>query len=323
MKLSVIIPIYRGGAEWVDCWQAIVANSHLFEKIFLSFNYSDMQTDDLRIIGDVQPANVHVLVHQTKMTATEHSRKIYRWVLSQLPEGFILFLCHDDIIEPDALAEILVRELKTDEAIFGPFRFTTPDNSRRTVIACEFTDSLTGDHRVFANRLLEKTAVAFTASGLIIHSTVFARLVTTHERMQYGCNAEIFWLCNPLIRKIWQGRRPLVVINVRAESEGAILARHRGLFGAAAHSDALLTLTLAFAGYRDAPWIRLGLARQIAAKSILHPWRSLRYGPAHMAALYREDLLTFTDLVTLPLFCLAAVALAAIVRIRNFFDRRR
>ena len=42
-----------------------------------------------------------------------------------------------------------------------------------------------------------------------------------------------------------------------------------------------------------------------------------------MVALYREGFLTFADLVTLPLFGLAAVALAAIVRIRNFFNRRR
>ena len=257
----------------------------------------------------------------TKMTATEHSRKIYRWVLSQLPEGFISSFCHDDIIEPEALPKLLAREFEDRWAVFGPFRFITSDNSRRTVIACEFTDSLTGDHRVFANRLLEKTAVALTASGLIIHSTVFARIVTVNARMQYG--GEMFWLCNPLIRKVWQGRRPLVVINVRAESEGAILKRRQDLFGAAAHSDALLMLTLAFAGYRDAPWICLGLARQIAARSILHPWRSLRYGPAHMVALYREGFLTFADLVTLPLFGLAAVALAAIVRIRNFFNRRR
>lgn len=271
MKLSLLIPVYKGGGYWRECWESVKANLDFFDGVYISFNYSELQEQDVSVIRDFQSDKIHWIRHDWMMSAVGHSAKIDEWLRGFQLSGHIFHLCHDDILCREGLEELSKLELTEEDAVFGPFHFFDDQGIMREMTVREFHQAdgqpLSG---AFFASLQEQRNPTYSISGLILPAGIFQKPYLPWQDFIYGYRSELLHLCNPYVKRVFQGFSPTVKIRLHAGAEGNVQNP------AFQQHDTMLYLLVSFAAYSDSRQ-RMMIARSVGYVIGRNFLRGLRY----------------------------------------------
>lgn len=248
MKLSLMIQVYNGGDYWRQCWDSVVANIDFFDDIFVSVSNSPQQKNDVARVRAYDSPKVHLLVHDSRMTAVEHGKKMWKWVASFEPAGHVFILCHDDILCREGLRELKALDLKKDDAVFGPWHFFSDDGTERDLIVRQFRrDDGKPLSKEFFGFLVDQQPYLINVSGIVIPSEIFKYREFPWNLCRYGSRSEYLFMCSLRIRQVYQPTLPAVKIRRHQNSEGVLASDENNMF------DTLLYLNMAFKVYDKLP----------------------------------------------------------------------
>lgn len=271
MKLSLLIQVYNGGDYWRECWKSVLENQDLFEQIFISISKSPKQEEDIALVRGCKLEKLHWIRQDEKLTSVEHGKRLERWVGSFHQEGHIFILCHDDILLREGLLKLKELDLDENDAVFGPFRFFSREGSGREITVREFHrddgQPIPGEKFCF---LQDQQTFTYNISGTVLPSVLFRIPCVPWHFLHYGYRSENCHLCNPYVKRIWQGAVPAVKIRIHPGSEGAHLSPPDMQY------DTMVYLLSAFAAYRDSV-LRTRLMRSLGYTIRTSPLRGIGY----------------------------------------------
>lgn len=271
MKLSLLIPVYKGGDYWRECWESIKKNLDFFDGVYISFNYSELQEKDFAIIQDCHSDKIHWIRQDRMLVAAEHGRCLDRWLRGFQLSGHIFHLCHDDILCREGLEELSKFELTEEDAVFGPFHFFDDQGILKEMTVREFhrADGQPLSGAFFAS-LQEQRNPTYSISGLILPAGIFQKPYLPWQDFIYGYRSELLHLCNPYVKRVFQGFSPTVKIRLHAGAEGNVQNP------AFQQHDTMLYLLVSFAAYSDSRQ-RMMIARSVGYVIGRNFPRGLRY----------------------------------------------
>lgn len=246
MNLNLRIAVYRGGDYWRECWESVKQNLDMFDGVYISFNYSELQAADIALIQEEPSEKIHWRKENKTLTAVQHCKNTERWFRKFHIEGHVFMLCHDDILLRDGLLELKKLDLqKNDAAIGGVYAFYQDASLHRRPITiheccCRSNTPITAF--MFCH-LFEYRFV--NVSGIVVPASIFHHKYGAWLLLHYGHWAEYCFLCNPEIKKIYQTIHPVVKIRLHQASEGANTTQKAYLY------DALLQFCHIFSVFPD------------------------------------------------------------------------
>ncbi len=241
MKLSLVITVFNGGEYWRECWQSVIENLDVFDRIFVSVSSSPQEERDIEIARSHCSEKIQLLTHKNSMTAVEHLRKIDDWIASSDLEGHVFLLCHDDLLLREGLLQLKQMDLDENDAVFGAWTFFSSCQKSRNLTVRQFyrSDGQPWDKQSFIF-LQDQQLYAMNISGVILPAEVYRKRYFPWHLCCYGARSEYLHLSAPCIKRIWQISDPAIKIRCRSDSEGALLDRRSNQY------DTLLYLSLAF-----------------------------------------------------------------------------
>lgn len=223
MRLNLVIQVYRGGVYWQEAWQSVLACLDDFQSVCISFNFSELQEQDIALVQDCDSPKV-CWIRQTKfLTACEHSVKVYHWLSGLNLQGHFVFFCHDDILSAEGIRELRSLPDSEGDAVFGSFWFFDSDGKHRAIGVRQFAlESQTPLSVTSFARYLFDHRCMISLSGIVLSRSAYFAITPVLFSLKHGCGSEIILLVNPHVRRIYQTRHPMVKIRLHGESEGHI-----------------------------------------------------------------------------------------------------
>ncbi|MBR4676188.1 MAG: hypothetical protein IKP00_17160 [Victivallales bacterium] len=218
MQLHLRIAVYRGGDFWRECWKSVKENWDLFDGIFVSFNLYDGVEDDIAVMQDIQSDKLHWRRQKEFLSAEAHGRVIDEWLRGFNLKGHIFILCHDDILAREGLLELKALDLKENDAAFCGALFFSEDGGRKPIIIHE----LSSDTRFYTPPDIFITtweSKSLNVSRCVIPAMAFHPKVMPCHCLEYGCFAELLYLCTPFTQRIYQTNAPAVKVRCHSGSE--------------------------------------------------------------------------------------------------------
>ena len=218
MQLHLRIAVYRGGDFWRECWESVKENWDLFDGIYVSFNLYEGVKDDIAVIKDTQSDKLHWRRQEEFLSAEAHGRVIDAWLREFNLTGHIFVLCHDDILSREGLLELKALDLKENDAAFCGALFFSEDGGRKPIIVHELSSdtSLFTPPDIFISTWESKS---LNVSRGVIPAMAFHPKVMPWHCLEYGCFAELLYLCTPVTKRIFQTNAPAVKIRAHSGSE--------------------------------------------------------------------------------------------------------
>ena len=218
MQLHLRIAVYRGGDFWRECWKSVKENLDLFEGVFVSFNLYDGVEDDIAVMQDIQSDKLHWRKQEQYLSAEAHGRVIDAWLRGFNLTGHIFILCHDDILSREGLLELKALDLKEDDAAFCGALFFSENGDRKPIIVHELSrdTSIHTPPDIFISTWDSKS---LNVSRSVIPAKAFHPKVMPCHCLEYGCFAELLYLCTPFTKRIYQTNAPAVKIRNHSGSE--------------------------------------------------------------------------------------------------------
>jgi|GEM_PF-2246143 len=271
MKLLLMIQVYNGGDYWRECWESVLKNQDIFDQIFVSVSKSPKQEEDIALLRNCKLEKLHWVRQDEYLTASEHGKRLGRWMGSFHPEGHYFILCHDDILLRDGLLKLRELDLKENDAVFGPHRFFFQNGSRREITVHEFhrDDDRPLDKETFIF-LQDQQQFTYNVSGLVLPSKLLWEYPHPVHLLRYGGFAECSCMIFPCIRQIYQTAVPAVKIRWHAASEGALMKPDDLLH------DSLVYHLIATA-VAEKPYLRKFQSRSVLYLIRLHPLHGILY----------------------------------------------
>lgn len=223
MKLSLCIQVYNGGKDWQECWNSVLSNIDFFDNIFVSVSRSPVWEEDISLVKSCALPKIHLLVHEERMSAVEHGKKIDDWISSFQLEGHVFLLCHDDILLSRGLEELSRLDLRHEDGVFGSWHFFSPENTKRDLIVRQFCfpEFSPIDKQTFLF-MLDQQQYAMNISGLVIPAAIYNDRYLPWDLCNYGYRSELLHFSSPHIQRVYQLTFPAVKIRQRNDSEGAL-----------------------------------------------------------------------------------------------------
>ena len=104
LKLTVLIPVYKGGAWFKECLESLVLHKKHIGSVVVSFNKSEMQREDIKIFEIFQKNNNDIqcvkIVQTISCSAAWHGRLIWWRLRHYMGESHWMVLAHDDVLLP-------------------------------------------------------------------------------------------------------------------------------------------------------------------------------------------------------------------------------
>ncbi|OQA84035.1 MAG: hypothetical protein BWY31_02564 [Lentisphaerae bacterium ADurb.Bin242] len=271
MKLSLAIMVYNGGDYWRECWESVKANLEFFDGVYISFNKSPRQAEDMALVKECPSEKIHWISHDCTLSALQHGRRLDRWIGDLKLEGHVFSLCHDDILLREGLEELSRLDLREGDAVFGPFHFFTQDGNLREMTVREFhrQDGEPLSRSFFAS-LQDQWSFTYNVSGMTIPASIYRKQFHPWGFLRYGCRSECCHLCNPYIHRIFQPYFPTVKIRWHGESEGSRISVRSIQY------DTLVYLMISFASCSDS-YLRTMNVRSMGYIIRQAPLRGLYY----------------------------------------------
>jgi len=270
MKLHLKVAVYRGGTFWKECWESIKQNLDLFEGVYVSFNLSELQDEDVAVIGDLQSEKIHWIRQKRFLSAAQHGVAMDHWLRQFRLDGHVLIFCHDDILIREGLLELHAMNLQESDAAFcAAVVFFEKKEGRRSLVARELAwqSRAPMSPEVF---LTTRDQLLLSVSRVVIPAAAFRNDPAVWNLPEYGCWAEFCYLCAPEVSRIFQTAAPAVGVRWHENSETSRTPRSLRVF------DTILFQLYMFSRSKD-PCLRLRAAKDAGYAMRLDFPRSLLY----------------------------------------------
>jgi hypothetical protein len=216
-SISLMIPVYKGGNYWKECWQSVLQNIDFFEHIVISFNKSELQDEDVGLVKNYNNPKVIYKAQTEFYSARDHFAKISELVANVSSE-FILILCHDDLLNTEGLKELLNKKIDSKDTVFGSHVYFSSD--RNKFICKELLANADGlDVKQFILNDIDRN-YKFNISGTIFPKVILQEVLSFLPFFKYGYRFDNFMAANPLVKKIHQTNEPIVKIREHRQSAG-------------------------------------------------------------------------------------------------------
>ena len=286
MNVSLAVQVYNGGDYWRQCLESIIANKDLFDQIFISISNSQSQKYDVSLVEKFLSPQIHLLVHEQRMTSVEHGKKFDLWLSTFNLKGHIFWLCHDDLLLRDGLLQLKQLKLSQHEAVFGPWLFFEENGMKQPLTVKQFRQ---GNGEPISRQkfgfLIDQQCYAINISGIVLPAFIFNKRLFPWHLCSYGSRSEYLHLCNPEIKFIHQLHVPAVKIRHHANSEGSLMTELDNQL------DTLLYLNLAFELYKEEETRRFTI-QSLGYILRKHPLQSLRALPVIQLRLLKGKFIT-------------------------------
>ena len=222
MRLYLRIAVYRGGQFWKECWESVKENLDLFDGVYISFNRSELQEEDIAVIQDVNSDKIHWIRQEKFLTAVQHGKVFSQWLHSLHLEGHIYFLCHDDILVRSGLLELRALDLKESDIVFcGALFFQEGQEHDQGSVALELQKyplPMTLEHFFSISE-----SVLWNVSRLVVSCSLFRKEHQSFDMLSYGYYAEFCYCFTPVAEQVYSTNTPAVKIRRHENSEGAVM----------------------------------------------------------------------------------------------------
>jgi hypothetical protein len=301
--LTLVIPVYKGGAYWAECWASVLPVAHHFDQILVSLNYSELQAQDQVILETARPPNLRLIVQPQFLSAKAHGQVI----LDYYTTDYVFLLAHDDWLLPEGVAEaraLLQTHGHRPISIFGAHAWGETEHSYAGV-SRELAATPGGVSPADFVRADIDNFYSINMSGLIFPVAGYQRWKPGLQLFTEGFRADNFCLTFPGIERIFQTYQPSVRIRMHAGQAGASPnLKHRAMDNALYYfvqalysadpflvSRALEQLLLAPFRYRQ-PYAIWQVCRLLAASTRWagrkHYGGLLRYLPSALDTFFRH-----------------------------------
>lgn len=220
MNLSLRLAVYKGGEFWRECWNTIKENIDIFDCIYISFNYSELQQQDIALIENFNSDKIKWRKENRMLSAVEHGRNIDRFLKHCNVSGHVLILCHDDLLVREGLLKLKQLSLGHNEAAWLGADFFT-ENGMPVPEVCR--KDIVSDQKIPVEKFLcDLPQRALNVSRIVLPAEIYYLPQLPWNNVKYGYFAEIFYLCNSMIHNIQQLSATCVRIRMHSGSEGAL-----------------------------------------------------------------------------------------------------
>ena len=223
MKLFLQIAVYNGGDFWQECWESIVSNIDLIDGVYISFNYSPLQKQDISTIQGFTSEKVKWRKEDKMLSAQEHSRNINRWLSGFDLDGHILVLCHDDILERQGLLKLKEFNLQKNEAVWLGASFFKDKNN--VIPPSEYKDIFSEERISSEEFFWTFHERALNVSRCVLPFQAYKMPVCPWLLLSYGYWAEVAYICNPCVEYVRQMATRLPTLIILYLSVGSMI-RH-------------------------------------------------------------------------------------------------
>lgn len=229
LKLTVIIPVYKGGTWFRECLDSLVPHKKYIGSVVVSINKSGIQDEDVKTFEYFKEKNKDIecikLVQPFYCSAAWHGRFYSLRLRHYRGEPFWMLLSHDDVLLPgfsDCLEKL---EQRIDDSVaVNPARSYynetfTPDN---------FVFSYFGT-KAYKNGISVNDFISLdfschyitNMSGVILPRESLRRAWCITRLLKYGYRAEYLYLTVRGVEKILGTDTPAIGIRVHKNQEGA------------------------------------------------------------------------------------------------------
>jgi len=233
--LSIVVPVYNGGALFLRALDSLEENAVGIENIYISFNaISENSTDVVKFKIWIRKCsrkhNYHIWITGIELSSKEHGLRIIE-LLKKTEAEYIMTLCHDDSIkEKYDFSQI---NLCSDRVIFPIWTLV---DEKFQFISEKKISSDSPDKLITENQW----SCYINISGIIYPKKMLKRLSWILRFKKGGQRVEMTICTQPEIKKIVVGKHK-VEIMVREQSDGASASRKQY-----AHDELIYIITLLF-----------------------------------------------------------------------------
>lgn len=71
-SLTLMIPVYKGGTYWQECWASVKPLAKYFDRILISFNKSELQKQDFSVIDNGLYENLKYIMQPNYLEPIAH-----------------------------------------------------------------------------------------------------------------------------------------------------------------------------------------------------------------------------------------------------------
>ena len=289
MKLALRVAVYNGGTFWKECWESIKENLDIFDGVYISVNCSESQEHDIELIKNFSSDKIKWRKEDQCLSSVAHGVNIDKWLGGFQFDGHILILCHDDILNRNALLRLKEFELKQDEAVWLGASFFYGKNI--VIPQGEYAD-IVSEQKISSDEFFRTVYNrALNVSRIIIPFSVYEKQICPWQLLSHGYGAEVTYLCNPCISYIQQMSEPGVKIRRHANSEGCIKQADWFLF------DSIFVQLHTSLVYSQAK-NRIVIARHIFFLLRNHPLKSIAVFFAVLKQLRRLEYCSFKKIIS-------------------------
>lgn len=217
--LTLLIPVYKGGAYWQECWQSVTPLAHKFDRILVSFNYSELQRQDLQVVEADKLKNLQILVQSQLLSFTDHIVSI----VQQVETDYIFFLCADDWLLKDGVEEareLLQKNLDNTISIVGAHEWGETFSSYQGITRnlCNFTEGMKVADYLLTNF---DRCLPLQLSGLIVSTTSLQQCKSMMELFSsLGWMLDDFIATHPGVEIMFSTFHPLIRGRIHPEQLG-------------------------------------------------------------------------------------------------------
>lgn len=230
-KLTVVIPVYKGGEYFRECLERFLPHLECFDTIAASINKSPLQETDIATFKEFQkklPKHItsFYLKQKFSLGARGHAAFI-RWQLRKKSlQGFQMIMAHDDVL------------LENFSAVYRSFQDKLHDNSVINPARSFFDKSFSPEKKIYdyygARNFPEGLPVdefvsqdfdrhyITNMSGIICTKQALDRANSITKYLIFGYRGEYIVLTAPNIITIYSTPEPVIGIRVHPGQQGSV-----------------------------------------------------------------------------------------------------
>lgn len=230
-KLTVVIPVYKGGEWFRECLESFLPHLACFDTIAASINKSEIQEQDIATFKEFQkklPPDITSFYFKQRfsLSARGHASFI-KWQLRKKNlRGLQLLMAHDDVLlENFSQIYQLVQERISDTSLINPARsfFRTEFSEENKLYDYygmrDFPSGLSVDDFVLQD--FDRHYVT-NMSGVICTKKSLDRASSITRYLYYGYRGEYIVLTSPGISTIYSTPEPIIGIRVHPTQQGSV-----------------------------------------------------------------------------------------------------
>ncbi len=215
--LGLVIPVYRGGKFFRDCWESVRPFSDCFDSILVSLNRCDEFEDDLKYLNQNRVSNLTIIYPSEYLEPVEHFLYIFKHVQTR----WIFPLCHDDMLVGENLEKqmdwLLPILQQGSTSIFGNYIIIDETGEELGIV-----DELAGTTMPI-DRFIRYDSMKnwyTNVSGVIYDANNLKRHLHIVKRFKKGFRFEYFLLTLPHVSFVCSPQLPMVKIRWYPGQEG-------------------------------------------------------------------------------------------------------